>query len=78
MSDWIEKDGKKYFDEGYLNLANQNARRRGEQVSRMRTSIETACEMLCVERDVCEKLDEDRLSDSLTVIRDILYKSLPY
>jgi len=25
MSDWIEKDGKKYFQESYLKLANNNA-----------------------------------------------------
>lgn len=38
MSDWIERDGKKYFEESYLKLANQNAKR----AMRSRAEVEAA------------------------------------
>lgn len=46
MSDWIEKDGKKYFEEGYLKLANKNASRRGETVASMKAAIYEVFEVL--------------------------------
>jgi len=36
MSDWIERDGKKYFEESYLQLANENAKRATAENERLR------------------------------------------
>ena len=40
MSDWIEVDGKKYYEEGYLELANNNSKRRGEKIKELEKKIE--------------------------------------
>jgi hypothetical protein len=39
MSDWIEHDGKKYYEEGYLVLANNNAKRRGERIQELEAQL---------------------------------------
>jgi len=35
MSDWIEHDGRKYYEESYITLANKNAERRGERIAEL-------------------------------------------
>jgi sigma54-dependent transcription regulator len=42
MSDWIERDGKKYYEEGYLILANQNTKRKDEELAEARRQLEEA------------------------------------
>jgi hypothetical protein len=39
MSDWIEVDGKKYFEESYLILANNNSKRRGERIQELEAQL---------------------------------------
>lgn len=61
MSDWIEHNGKKYYEESYLILANENAKRHSQDTKRLdwylrrsrvrgwdhdRTSIETGSDYL--------------------------------
>lgn len=33
MSDWIEVDGKRYYEQGYLIMANKTAERRGGRLA---------------------------------------------
>jgi len=40
VSDFIEKDGKKYYEESYITLANNNAARRGEKIKTLTAEIE--------------------------------------
>jgi hypothetical protein len=47
MSDHIESDGKKYYEESYLALANNTASRRGERIA----ELEAENERLTRERD---------------------------
>jgi len=35
MSDWIEHNGKKYYEESYLILANENAKRLSQDTKRL-------------------------------------------
>lgn len=35
MSDCIEHDGRKYFEESYLHLANRNAQRKDERIAEL-------------------------------------------
>lgn len=39
MSDWIMHDGKKYFEEGYLIMANKSAERRGKRIKELESFV---------------------------------------
>ncbi len=41
MSDWIEQNGKKYYEAGYLTMANNTAKRRGEKIKELQSQLET-------------------------------------
>jgi hypothetical protein len=45
VSDWIEDDGKKYFEESYLQMANANAKRLRSQVEELQRELQEARKM---------------------------------
>lgn len=45
MSDWIDHDGKKYYEESYLQLANANAKRCAAENERLREIIDKCGEL---------------------------------
>ena len=46
VSDYFVKGGKKYFEEGYLELANRTAERRGERIKSLELQIDAAKKVL--------------------------------
>lgn len=42
MSDWIEVDGKRYYEQGYLIMANKTAERRGELLCKAISQLDAA------------------------------------
>lgn len=42
MSDWIEVDGKRYYEQGYLIMANKTAERRGELLGKAIGQLDAA------------------------------------
>ena len=42
MSDWIEVDGKRYCEQGYLIMANKTAERRGELLGKAIGQLDAA------------------------------------
>lgn len=40
MSDWVELDGRKYYEESYLLLANNNSERRGETIKELERQLD--------------------------------------
>ena len=78
MSDWLEQGGKKYFEESYLILANANAKRRGEEITRLRAELEAQREIAAVfergQQNAAEQLERaererDMLREALALLR---------
>ena len=67
MSDWIEKDGKKYFEEGYLILANNNAARRGRKIKELTYEVKQKQQIIDTLHETCRHY-EQRLSQQQTLL----------
>lgn len=46
MSDHIEVDGRKYYEESYLKLANANCKRRDERIKQLKMALKLADDTL--------------------------------
>lgn len=60
MSDCIEHDGKKYYEESYVILANSNAQRRGERIAELEAEREAERDQLAADLRMA-RIDYDRL-----------------
>ncbi len=59
MSDWIEVDGKKYYEESYLLLANKNAKRRAPQKIMPKLTREQVYQLIDGEREYQKQVEAD-------------------
>lgn len=68
MSDWIEHDGKKYFEESYLKLANEGAITRLKEIDQLRADLATERERVAGLE--AQLTGERRLRDSARTARE--------